>query len=82
MEQLATKFPIQKHRGIKLYGAQVYSKTNKTMGQSDLEGLICSKCNLLLRDPMQLINCGHRYCCPCIKEYVQYLVVPCCETTV
>ena len=29
---------------------------------------ICSHCLLLLRDPVQLIDCGHRLCQSCADE--------------
>ncbi|CAF1083017.1 unnamed protein product [Rotaria sordida] len=29
---------------------------------------ICSHCSLLLRDPVQLTECGHRFCQSCINE--------------
>ncbi|CAF4363838.1 unnamed protein product, partial [Didymodactylos carnosus] len=28
---------------------------------------ICPQCELLLRDPVQLTNCGHRICQSCIR---------------
>ena len=29
---------------------------------------ICTHCLLLLRDPVQLIDCGHRFCQSCTNE--------------
>jgi hypothetical protein len=29
---------------------------------------ICSHCSLLLRDPVQLTDCGHRMCQSCANE--------------
>ncbi len=29
---------------------------------------ICSHCLLLIRDPVQLIDCGHRICQSCLDE--------------
>ena len=34
----------------------------------DLAALTCSKCKLILRDPKQVIVCGHRYCKQCIEQ--------------
>jgi hypothetical protein len=30
----------------------------------------CPRCLLLLRDPVQLTNCGHRQCQSCIDEQI------------
>ena len=31
----------------------------------------CQICLLILRDPVQLSECGHRFCRLCIDEYVK-----------
>ncbi|CAF1206684.1 unnamed protein product [Adineta steineri] len=36
---------------------------------------ICPKCLLLLRDPVQLINCGHRLCQSCIDEQKGNMII-------
>ena len=33
-----------------------------------LLALTCSKCKLILREPNQVIVCGHRYCKLCIEQ--------------
>ena len=34
----------------------------------DLAALTCSICQLILREPKQVIVCGHRYCKQCIEQ--------------
>ena len=29
--------------------------------------LKCSVCHLVLRDPIQILKCGHRFCQPCFE---------------
>ena len=38
------------------------------------EGLKCSFCSLLLRDPIQTSETGQRYCKECYKEAVRYCI--------
>ena len=30
--------------------------------------LKCSVCHLVLRDPIQILKCGHRFCQPCFER--------------
>jgi len=30
---------------------------------------ICPTCSMILRDPVQLVNCGHRICRSCLPEH-------------
>ena len=36
------------------------------------EGVKCSYCRLILRDPIQTTNTGQRYCRECFKEAARY----------
>ena len=47
--------------------ATVYSK-NRALSAVELSALTCSKCSLLLKEPQQVITCGHRYCKSCIEQ--------------
>ena len=57
--------------GYKLDGIRLYNRTGKELGPSDIESLECPYCNKLLREPRQLIGCGHRYCKSCIDEIMR-----------
>ena len=49
-------------------GGQI-SNQHGTLSQSDITALTCSKCTFLLRNPRQVIKCGHRYCQQCIEQF-------------
>ena len=34
--------------------------------------LKCSVCHLVLRDPIQILKCGHRFCKPCFERMEGY----------
>ena len=36
------------------------------------EGIKCSYCRLIMRDPIQTAESGQRYCRECFKEAVRY----------
>lgn len=48
---------------------QVYTKDGNVRS-SDVEALKCGLCSKILRDPVQLISCGCRYCNTCIQQLV------------
>ena len=56
--------------GYNLTDITVYNKTGKQLTEDDLMTLHCSQCSELLRDPYQLINCGHRVCKSCLHDVV------------
>ena len=53
--------------GYDVSAAQVYS-SHGPLKPPDLFALMCSKCKLILREPKQVIVCGHRYCKQCIEQ--------------
>jgi hypothetical protein len=41
----------------------------------DIESIYhCSHCSLLLRDPVQFIDCGHRQCQSCLDDQQGYVI--------
>jgi len=44
----------------------VYSQLGQ-LKKAQLQALQCSACQLILREPMQVIACGHRFCRCCIQ---------------
>ena len=57
--------------GYKLDGIKLYNRSGKQLGSLDIESLECPYCKKLLREPRQLIGCGHRYCKSCIDKIVK-----------
>ena len=57
-------------------GYKLYLQNN----EEPREGVKCSYCRLILRDPIQTTNTGQRYCRECFKEAVRYafLISLCC----
>ena len=49
--------------------ATLYNKSGK-LRNGEKEMLSCQHCGKLLRDAMQLITCGCRYCKSCIKSII------------
>ena len=47
-------------------GAKVYNNQS-VLKPADLAALTCSRCAFLLKEPRQVIQCGHRYCQLCIE---------------
>ena len=57
--------------GYDLSSIVIYNKSGtKQLTEDDIKTLHCSECSLLLRDPYQLINCGHRICKSCLFDTV------------
>ena len=52
--------------GYSIGDAAVYSKSGQVK-PSDLVALQCPLCELVLRDPVQVITCGHRFCKGCLE---------------
>ena len=46
----------------------VYDKNGSVKQAKDLQSLTCSMCQFILRDPKQVIACGHRFCKTCIEQ--------------
>ena len=57
--------------GYNLDGIKLYNRASKKLGPLDLESLECPYCKKLLREPQQLIGCGHRYCKSCLDEILK-----------
>ena len=55
--------------GYDIGSATLYSKAGK-LRASEKEMLGCQRCGKLLREAMQLITCGCRYCKTCIKTII------------
>lgn len=55
--------------GYDVGSATLYNKAGK-LRANEKETLSCQRCDKLLRDPMQLITCGCRYCKSCVKTII------------
>jgi len=53
--------------GYDIGPATVYSSQGP-LKQPEILALTCSKCKFILREPKQVIVCGHRYCKLCIEQ--------------
>ena len=64
------------YRGYDVGKATVYNK-NRALSAVELSALTCSKCTFLLKEPQQVISCGHRYCKGCIDQMTsgRYVVI-------
>lgn len=58
---------MYRQRGFDIGGAAVYTKEGKELSEAEKESLTCASCHLLLRDPHQVIQCGHRFCRTCVE---------------
>lgn len=47
------------------------NKSGKVLTLSDRDALTCPSCILILRNPYQVISCGHRYCQDCLEKILQ-----------
>ncbi|XP_003385328.1 PREDICTED: TNF receptor-associated factor 3-like [Amphimedon queenslandica] len=57
--------------GYEVSNIVLYNKGGtKQLSEDDIKALHCSECSLLLREPYQLLNCGHRICRSCLLETV------------
>ena len=54
--------------GFDVSNTTVYHPTGNKMRRADIKALECPKCSKILREPVQLITCGCRYCTSCIDE--------------
>ena len=52
--------------GYDIGGAKISNKHGE-VSAGDLAALKCSKCTHVLKEPKQVITCGHRYCQECIE---------------
>ena len=60
---MATKVNTQ---GFDVSNTTVYSK-NVPLKPAELDTLTCPACKKVLREPVQVIACGHRFCKGCIS---------------
>ena len=65
--------------GYDVIDTTVYNSSGAKMRQNDILALECPICLKILRNPVQLITCGCRYCTSCIdrllaKKYVVFTV--------
>ncbi len=62
--------------GYEIDGATIYNK-HGSMTKADLEHLLCSRCDKILRNAVQVTACGHRYCRDCLDSIVsdRYTIV-------
>ena len=54
--------------GYNVDGASVYNKLGSALKLSELQTLLCSICGYVLREAMQVTQCGHRFCKTCIEK--------------
>ena len=53
--------------GYDIGDAALYNTSGKVK-PTELKMLSCQRCRRVLREPMQLITCGCRYCKSCLKS--------------
>ena len=58
------------HQGMDFMNAQILSKNGIVLDEQDLVSLKCNYCSKFLRDPHQLLGCGHRFCRECVSTCV------------
>ena len=69
MSKLSYGLELQrKIGGYKIGSASLYTKSGILINVKDCESLLCGDCDLLLRDPQQLLVCGTRICRTCLEE--------------
>ena len=65
--------PIHRNRkpqeGFDMRTVRLYTKIGKEL--VDLNPFTCPFCDLILRDPFQLLECGCRYCQPCLGKLLE-----------
>jgi len=54
--------------GYDISETTVYHPSGAKMKSQDISNLECPKCTKILREPVQLITCGCRYCTRCIDS--------------
>ena len=54
--------------GYDVSNTTVYSK-NGPLKPGELDTLTCPACKKVLKEPVQVIACGHRFCRPCIDAF-------------
>ncbi len=59
----------QPQGGYNISGVTVYN-TRGPMKKTELKHLLCPLCNKCVKDPVQVIVCGHRYCKGCLDHYI------------
>ncbi len=59
----------QPQGGYNISGVTVYN-TRGPMKKTELKHLLCPLCNKCVKDPVQVIVCGHRYCKGCLDRFV------------
>lgn len=62
---MATKANTQ---GYDVNNTTVYNK-NGPLKPAELDTLTCPACKKMLKQPMQVITCGHRFCKGCINAF-------------
>lgn len=54
--------------GFDVANTIVYNQSDTKLRRADIATLECPKCTKILRDPVQLITCGCRFCTVCIDS--------------
>jgi late competence protein required for DNA uptake (superfamily II DNA/RNA helicase) len=57
--------------GYDISSQSLYTKNGANMRESDTEALKCGLCFNVLRDPIQLLTCGCRYCNSCVHAMME-----------
>ena len=66
--ELAISQTFKDMEGYDVSGATVYSKQGTALSRNELSTIVCSVCGLILREAMQVTQCGHRFCKNCIEK--------------
>ena len=59
---------IHSNEGFDVSKTTLYNSSGGEMRISDIATLECPKCMKILREPVQLITCGCRFCTVCIDS--------------
>ena len=59
---------ILSNEGFDVSNTTVYHPSGGEMRRLDIATLECPKCTKILREPVQLITCGCRFCAVCIDS--------------
>jgi hypothetical protein len=54
--------------GYDVKNVAVYSRQGNALKLEELRELFCAVCGLILREAMQVTQCGHRFCKSCIEK--------------
>ena len=60
--------PVEAMEGYDLNDTPAYNQQGGLLKLDELKTIICSVCGFILREAMQVTQCGHRFCKHCIER--------------